>query len=314
MELPRRVFGTGLRANPRGQAEIVDDLWGEGHEHCRRAWRDARMNGREARGSAVPELALELLGIEPEPFAAAPTLNLRIRLRRPDGGPVQCVLLTTTVTIAAARRGYDRAETDRLSRLVGASVLTDASLGGLTWARMGVTVPTFRGETETTVALPCGHDTQVPADQYLHALAGGEVPLDLAFDGTVFYPGEDGALRTAQLPCRHRATGELPVSVWRSLVERYYGAVRWLRLDEERFDRLAAYRARREHTCFDDTVDELLRAAEALHTDPHPDDTARPDDTADLEALDDGGGAALRDVALSAEMAMRPEESGPWTP
>ncbi|MWA04261.1 hypothetical protein F8568_028570 [Actinomadura sp. LD22] len=263
-------------------------------------------DARDARVNAVPELALELLGIEPEPFAAAPTLNLRIGLRRPDGGPVQCVLLTTTVTIAAARRGYEPAERDRLERRLGAAALSgdppnespDAPPGGLLWARIGVTVPTFRGATEVTVALPCGHDMQVAADRYLRALSGGEIPLDLAFDGTVFYPGEDGVLRTAQLPCRHRTTGELSVAVWRSLVDRYYGAVRWLRLDEDRFDRLAAYRARRAHTSFDDTVDELLRAAEDLHDDTEPDDT----------------GAVLRDSALSPEMASRPEEGGPWTP
>lgn len=263
--------------------------------------------------NAVPDLALELLGIEPEPFAAAPTLNLRIALRRPDGGPVQCVLLTTTVTIAAARRRYEDAERDRLVRLIGASALSEEPPGGLLWARIGLTVPTFHGETEVTVGLPCGHDMQVTADQYLRALGGGNVPLDLAFDGTVFYPGEDGVLRTAQIPCRHQATGELSVAVWRSLVDRYYGAVRWLRLDEDRFDRLAAYRARRAHTSFDDTVDELLRAAESLHGDAEPDDTERLRDAARPESLDDTG-AALRDTALSAEMATQPEESGPWTP
>jgi hypothetical protein len=306
MEMPEAVIRRCLRANPAGQVELVNDLWGEGHDHRRRAGRDARMN-------TVPELALELLGIEPEPFAAAPTLNLRIGLRRPDGGPVQCVLLTTTVTIAAARRGYEPAERDRLERQIGAAALSGEPPGGLLWARIGVTVPTFRGETEVTVALPCGHDMQVTADQYLRALAGGEVPLDLAFDGTVFYPGEDGVLRTAQIPCRHRAAGELPVAVWRSLVDRYYGAVRWLRLDEDRFDRLAAYRARRAHTSFDDTVDELLRAAEALHDDAEPDDTGRLHDAARPASPNDSG-APLRDAALSAEMAMRPEESGPWTP
>ena len=155
-------------------------------------------------------------------------------------------------------------------------MMSDEPPGGLLWARIGLTVPTFRGETEVTVALPCGHDMQVTADQYLRALGGGHVPLDLAFDGTVFYPGEDGVLRTAQIPCRHQATGELSVAVWRSLVDRYYGAVRWLRLDEDRFDRLAAYRARRAHTSFDDTVDELLHAAESLHGGAEPDDTETP--------------------------------------
>ena len=39
-------------------------------------------------GNGAPELGLELLGVEAEAFAATPTLNLRIGLRRLDGGPV----------------------------------------------------------------------------------------------------------------------------------------------------------------------------------------------------------------------------------
>ncbi|GAA2250763.1 DUF6084 family protein [Actinomadura sp. NPDC048955] len=212
--------------------------------------------------TGTPELGLDLLGIEPEAFAATPTLSLRIGLRRLDGGPVQCVLLTTTVTIAAARRGYDDAERDRLAGVFGPPEMWDRSLRGLTWARVGATVPTFRGAAEATLSLPCGHDMQVAADRYLHALGGGDVPLDLVFNGTVFYPGEDGALRTGQIPWQHEATGDLPLQVWRDLMGRYYGTARWLRLDDDCFGRLSAYRARRAHSSFDDTVDELLRHAE----------------------------------------------------
>ncbi len=214
-------------------------------------------------GNGAPELGLELLGVEAEAFAATPTLNLRIGLRRLDGGPVQCVLLTTTVTIAAARREYGDAEQERLTGVFGTPDMWERSLRGLTWARVGATVPTFRGATEVTLSLPCGHDMQVAADRYLHALDDGDVPLDLTFNGTVFYPGEDGKLRTGQIPWHHEATGVLPVQAWRDLMDRYYGGARWLRLDDACFGRLAAYRARRAHSSFDDTVDELLRQAEA---------------------------------------------------
>ncbi len=154
-------------------------------------------------GNGAPELGLELLGVEAEAFAATPTLNLRIGLRRLDGGPVQCVLLTTTVTIAAARREYGDAEQERLTGVFGTPDMWE------------------------------------------------------------FYPGEDGKLRTGQIPWHHEATGVLPVQAWRDLMDRYYGGARWLRLDDACFGRLAAYRARRAHSSFDDTVDELLRQAEA---------------------------------------------------
>ncbi|NKZ08169.1 DUF6084 family protein [Actinomadura latina] len=212
--------------------------------------------------SGAPELGLDLIGIEAGTSAAAPALNLRIRLRRLDGGPVQCVLLTAAVTIAAARRDYDDAERERLTGVFGTPDTWHRSLQGLPWARIGATVPTFRRETDVALSLPCGHDAHTEADRYLHALDGGDVPLDLAFDGTVFCPGEDGTSRTRQIPWHHEETGALPVQAWRDLVESSHGAARWLRLDDACFDRLAAYRARRAHSSFDDTVDELLRRAE----------------------------------------------------
>lgn len=211
--------------------------------------------------SGAPELRLDLLGIEAGTSTATPALDLRIGLRRPDGGPVQCVLLTAAVTIAAARRDHDDAERERLTAVFGTPDTWDTTLDALAWARVGATVPTFRGETEITLSLPCGHDAQAGADRYLRALDGGDVPLDIAFDGTVFYPGEGGPPRTRQAPWRHEATAVLSVQAWRDLMD--YGPTRWLSLDDACFGRLSDYRARRAHSSFDDTVDELLRKAEA---------------------------------------------------
>ncbi|TDD26710.1 hypothetical protein E1287_36025 [Actinomadura sp. KC06] len=144
-----------------------------------------------------PELGLEVLGVEAGTAAATPVLSLRVGLRRMDGGLVQCVLLTTTVTIKPAR---------------------------LSWARVGATVPTFRGGTELTLTLPCRTGVRAAAERHLHALGDGGVQLDLAFDGTVFYPGEDGAPRdgqvprTGQAPWRHETTVLLPAETWRDLM------------------------------------------------------------------------------------------------
>ncbi|GAA4225249.1 hypothetical protein GCM10022254_06770 [Actinomadura meridiana] len=135
-----------------------------------------------------PELGVELVGIEAGTSAVTPTLDLRVALRRLDGGPVQCVLLTTTVTIAPS---------------------------GPTWARAGATVPTFRGRTEVTFAVPRGHDRWDG-----HAPHDDAVPLGLAFDGTVFYPAGDGTRHTGQAPWRHETTALLPARAWRDLMVR----------------------------------------------------------------------------------------------
>jgi hypothetical protein len=138
-----------------------------------------------------PELGVELVGIEAGTSMVTPTLDLRVALRRLDGGPVQCVLLTTTVTLAPS---------------------------GPTWARGGATVPTFRGRTEVTLTVPCGHDRW---DGYARREPSHDgVPLGLAFDGTVFYPAGDGTRHTGQAPWRHETTALLPVRAWRDLMAR----------------------------------------------------------------------------------------------
>lgn len=160
-----------FRAVPAGQADLV-----------------MIMNG-------PPELGLEVLGAEAGTSAATPVLTLRARLRRMDGGPVQCVLLTATVTIALAP-------------------------ARLSLARVGTTVPTFHGRTELTLTLPCRRGALWAPSPHTLRLddAGGGVPLDLAFDGTVFYPGENGT-RTCQAPWRHETTATLPVPTWRHLLD-----------------------------------------------------------------------------------------------
>jgi hypothetical protein len=211
---------------------------------------------------AIPELTFELTEVTPQRFAATPTIDLHIGIERPDGGVVQCVILSVTVAIAAARRAYDPAEQERLVGLFGAPRLWGASLRSLTWTRATTAVPAFTGRTRLSVPLACGHDLQIAAAQYLHAVKDGDVPLELAFGGTVFYPDDTGALSTVQIPWRHEVTGRFSARVWHELMDHYYGTSRWLRLDDERFDRLAAYKARHAYASFDDAVEGLLKSAE----------------------------------------------------
>jgi Family of unknown function (DUF6084) len=213
-------------------------------------------------GVGVPELAFELLDVAPERFATTPTINLHLGIERLDGGAVQCVILSVTVAIAAARRPYDTAEQERLVALFGAPGQWATSLRSLTWTRATTAVPAFIGSTRLVVPLSCGHDLQIAAAQYLHAVKDGDVPVELAFAGTLFYSDDAGALRAGQIPWRHELVGRLPARVWHELMHHYYGGSRWLRLDDERFDRLAAYRARHAYACFDDAVAALLDAAE----------------------------------------------------
>jgi Family of unknown function (DUF6084) len=212
--------------------------------------------------AAVPELAFDLVEVAPRRFAALPTIDFTIGIERSDGGSVQCVILTVTIAIAAARRPYDPAEEERLFALFGSPGQWDTSLRSLIWTRTTTAVPAFTGQTHLTVSVTCGHDLQVAATRYLHAVKDGDIPLELVFGGTIFYADGAATLRAGQIPWRHEVAGRLPARIWHELMHRYYGTSRWLRLEDRRFDMLAAYMARHAHPSFDDTVEGLLKVAE----------------------------------------------------
>ena len=73
---------------------------------------------------AAPELAFTVLGCEPLPHAAAPTLRFSLAIDA-GGAAVRSVMLEVQVRIAATQRGYSEAEQAQLGDLFGAA----ASMG-----------------------------------------------------------------------------------------------------------------------------------------------------------------------------------------
>lgn len=47
-------------------------------------------------------------------------------------------------------------------------------------------VPSFTGEIETDVPVPCSYDMDIAAGRYFSALEDGEAPLLMLFSGTAF--------------------------------------------------------------------------------------------------------------------------------
>lgn len=206
---------------------------------------------------AAPELGFTVLGCEPLPHAAAPTLRFSLAI---DAGAaaVRSVMLEVQVRIAATRRGYSEAEQAQLGDLFGAPHQWSDTLRGLLWTHASVVVPPFEGATVVDLHVPCTYDFDVAASKYLAGLGDGEIPLDLLFSGTVFYTGASGALQINRISWNAETAYGLPVSVWRATMDHYFPNSAWLRVDRERFERLVAFRARRALTSWEAVVDALI--------------------------------------------------------
>jgi hypothetical protein len=121
-------------------------------------------------------------------------------------------------------------------------------------------VPGFTGTTEVPLPLDCTYDFEVTAAKYLHALRDGLVPLQFLFSGTVFMAGERG-FSVQQVPWDCEDRYDMPVSVWRDLIQQHYPGRGWVRLDHDTAAALNAYKSARGLLGLDDAVTDLLAQA-----------------------------------------------------
>lgn len=192
-----------------------------------------------------------------EPYAVAPQLTARLRITEATGQQIHAVALRCQVRIEPQRRRYDEKEQRGLLGLFGDRERWVDTLRPLLWMHCNTMVPGFSSVTEVDLVLPCSYDFDVVGSRYLHALSDGTVPLSLLFSGTVFTKGSSG-FGVEQVPWDCEARYQLPVSVWRRLIDSYFPNTGWLRLDRELLTSLADYRARHGLLSWDETVQTLL--------------------------------------------------------
>jgi len=209
-----------------------------------------------------PNLTFSIEEAGPLEFAAVPTLRFALRIEDSQAAPIRSLALNAQVRIAATRRRYDKHDEQRLVELFGQPAQWARSLQSLHWTNVPLQVGAFTESTVVDIPVPCTYDLEVSATRYFHALEGGEVPLEFLFSGAAFYAGEGGALQVTPIAWDCDADFRLPVSVWRKTMDRHFPNSAWLVLDQERFDRLHAYRARKTLLTWEAAVDSLLDLAE----------------------------------------------------
>jgi hypothetical protein len=210
----------------------------------------------------APELAFSIRDGGVLQHAAVPTLRFVLGIETVGAAAqVRSVALNVEVRIAATRRRYDDGERERLVDLFGHPDDWGRNLKTLHWTGLTAQVPPFTGSTEIELPLTCTYDLEVSASKYFNALAGGEVPLEFLFSGSVFYAGADGRLQVGRIGWDKDAEYRLPVSEWKAMIDRYFPDSAWLRLRRESFDRLTAYKSRHTLMSWEETLDKLLREA-----------------------------------------------------
>jgi Family of unknown function (DUF6084) len=210
---------------------------------------------------SIPELSFRVQDAGTLEHAAVPTLRFAVRIDAAGGEAIRSVMLETQIQIAARRRSYDDETEDRLFELFGEPERWADTLRTLLWTRTTQVVPPFEGSTVVDLHVPCTYDFDVTATRYLDGVRDGEVPLELLFGGTFFYPGADGRLQIARIGWEQEAEYRLPAGVWRETMDRHFPGTAWLRLRRDTFDRLHAYRSDGALLSWEDAIESLLARA-----------------------------------------------------
>jgi Family of unknown function (DUF6084) len=198
-------------------------------------------------------------GIEAAPCSAAPALNFKLRLENlPAEETIESVMLQCQIRIDAARRRYSGTEQQSLHDLFGEPADWSRTLRGMLWTHSHAAVPAFEGSVVVDLPVACTFDLTVASAKYFHGLEDGSVPVTLLFSGTVFFDAGDGALQVAQIPWSKEVSSEVPVHVWKEMIDRYYPNTAWLCLRRDVFDRLHRYKIERGLPTWEQTLESIL--------------------------------------------------------
>jgi len=208
----------------------------------------------------MTEVKFDVLDVKPESYSVTPMLTARIGVATVGDDPVHAIALRCQVRIDPLRRVYADDEADGLLDLFGPRERWSTTQRTFLWQHSTVMVPGFSGDTQVDLPLECTYDFEIASAKYLHALRDGAIPLQFLFSGTVFTRGEHG-FAVQQVPWDREDHYDLPVTVWRRLIQLHYPNTGWVRLNRETIDRLAAYKSVHGTLGFDEAITLLLAAS-----------------------------------------------------
>jgi hypothetical protein len=215
--------------------------------------------------SAPHDWTFTVLDIAATPYAAAPELTARLRVETASVVQVHAVALRCEVQIEPQRRRYDMDDAVGLRALFGDRDRWSQTLKPFPWMQSHTTVQGFTGSTDAELALPCTYDFDITGSRFLHAVGAGTVPLALLFSGTAFVRGAEG-LAVERIPWDSEARYDMPVQVWREMLESYFPRSGWIRLEHDVLSALGDYRSRLGLVSWEEAVTRLLASVDTPRT------------------------------------------------
>ncbi len=205
----------------------------------------------------MPDLQFKVEDVLPAGHAATPLLNCKLRITNSESQPIHSIALRVQTQIEPVRRRYTPTEREHLKELFGQPEQWSKSLRPLLWMNANLNVPGFTDSVVVDLPLLCTFDFNVAMTKYIYGLESGDLPVSFLFSGTIFHPGSVG-LQIAQIPWDREARYQLPVQVWKELMNLHYSNSAWLCLPRDIFDQLYDFKSRHGIPSWEQAFERLL--------------------------------------------------------
>ncbi len=213
----------------------------------------------------MPKLKFQIEEAVVVPFAAAPALTFKLHITNyPATETIHTVFLRCQIQLEVTRRRYTPEEQTGMLDLFGPPERWGRTLRNLLWTHANVVVPGFKESTLVDLPVPCTFDFNIAATKYFEGLHEGDVPLCVMFSGTVFYAQPDGLLQVAPISWEQEAKFQLPLKIWREMMDIYYPNSAWLCLRRDVFDRLSQYKMQRGIPTWEALIESVIPLEEAV--------------------------------------------------
>jgi hypothetical protein len=213
-------------------------------------------------GAGMPDLRIEAAEAKVVPFAAIPTIGLRLEIRNlAQEEVIHSIFLRCQIQIEVTRRSYTPQQQTRLGDLFGHPERWGRTLRNLLWTQTNVVVPAFAGSsTMIDMHVPCTFDFNVASTKYFDGLDEGAIPLLLLFSGSVFYQSLEAGLQVAPISWNVEARHQLPVATWREMMSIYYPNSVWINLHRDVFERLYRYKVEHGVPTWEQALEQVLNS------------------------------------------------------
>ena len=205
----------------------------------------------------MSDLDFEVLGAEPDRYAADPVLVFKLRVKENEGEVIQSVSLRCQIMIEPQRRRYTRDEEYRLLAMFGETPRWGSTVKPFLWTHATTILPGFTGTIDVNLPVSAPTTSRSPRPSTCTRWRAATCRSTCCSPAWCS-PRPRTASRPSPSPGTRRPASRFPGSTWRTMMDVFFPGTGWLRIPRSTLDRLERFKTVRGLHSWDHILETLL--------------------------------------------------------